>query len=67
MTIKKTLFIFAGEPSGDLHGSKILASIIEKNPGLNITAVAGPLMQKKPHRSIFRYGRVPSHGFYRCL
>src|SRR5262245_44856866 len=38
------LFISAGEPSGDLHGSNLIRSLLSQNPETQITALGGPLM-----------------------
>lgn len=45
--MKKNIFLFAGEKSGDLHGSKLIQAIKEKEPQVSISAVAGPLMREK--------------------
>lgn len=42
------LFLFAGEPSGDLHGEEILKALLEKDPSLKIIGVGGPKMRKFP-------------------
>lgn len=39
------LFIFAGEPSGDLHGERLLNALKEKRPDLKIKGVGGPRMR----------------------
>lgn len=41
-----TLFVFAGEHSGDLHGEKILLALKERDPSLNIVGVGGPRMRQ---------------------
>jgi len=41
------LFVFAGEPSGDLHGSALVHALKKKQPGLTIKGVAGPRMRKE--------------------
>lgn len=43
---RKKIFVFAGEPSGDLHGSHLLKELNEKGK-LNIEGVAGPLMRNQ--------------------
>lgn len=42
-----TYFIFAGEPSGDLHGSQLLHSLQEKDPTAKFEGVGGPLMRQQ--------------------
>ncbi|MCB1084818.1 MAG: lipid-A-disaccharide synthase [Chlamydiia bacterium] len=39
------LFIFAGEPSGDLHGEKLLKELYAENPKLKVQGVGGPKMR----------------------
>lgn len=39
------LFLFAGEPSGDLHGSRLARKLKEKNPEMIIEGVSGPKMR----------------------
>lgn len=39
------IFIFAGEPSGDLHGEKLLHALYEKEPQLKVVGVGGPRMR----------------------
>lgn len=41
----KHLFIFAGEPSGDLHGSRLARILKEKSSLITIEGVAGPKMR----------------------
>lgn len=40
------LFIFAGEPSGDLHGEKLLKTLLDQNPNLSVMGVGGPRMRR---------------------
>jgi len=39
------IFIFAGEKSGDLHGGKLVSSLLHTHPHLNIEGVGGPEMR----------------------
>ena len=41
------LFFFAGEPSGDLHGSALMRKLKNKLPHLKLVGVGGPLMRKE--------------------
>ncbi len=43
---KKDLFIFAGEPSGDLHGEALLKNLYQLDPTLKVFGVAGPKMRQ---------------------
>ena len=39
------LFLSAGEPSGDVHGSNLIRAILSRQPDTRITALGGPLMR----------------------
>ncbi|MDF2577208.1 MAG: lpxB [Chlamydiales bacterium] len=41
----KSIFVIAGEMSGDLHGAKLIESLKELSPQLDICGVAGPKMR----------------------
>lgn len=43
---KYDLLVFSGETSGDLHGARLLKSLLEQRPELKICGVAGPCMRK---------------------
>ena len=38
--------ITAGDPSGDLHGSRLIAALKKQNPSIKIAAVGGPFMKE---------------------
>lgn len=40
-------FIFAGEPSGDLHGSKLLSALSNSSPNVRFLGVGGPRMRSQ--------------------
>ena len=40
----KTLFILAGEASGDLHGAKLIEALKAADPGIRIVGMGGPKM-----------------------
>ncbi|HEV8051857.1 MAG TPA: lipid-A-disaccharide synthase, partial [Parachlamydiaceae bacterium] len=46
----KNVFIFAGEPSGDLHGSRLARILKNKSPEILIEGVAGPKMREESVR-----------------
>ncbi len=41
------IFIFAGEPSGDLHGEKLLEALFLEKPDLTVVGVGGLRMRKQ--------------------
>lgn len=40
-----TIFLFAGETSGDMHGEKIIYSLRKKYPDMHFFGVGGPKMR----------------------
>lgn len=57
------LFIFCGEPSGDLHAESLLAELKIIKPTLNVFGVAGPLMRDQGVRSILAMEELQVMGF----
>lgn len=57
------LFILAAEPSGDLHGQKLIASLLKQNPSLKIGAVAGPQMRALPIECYYPMENLQVMGF----
>lgn len=43
----KHIFMFAGEPSGDLHGSRLTRILKEKSSEISVEGVAGPKMRQE--------------------
>ncbi|MBX9923407.1 MAG: lipid-A-disaccharide synthase [Rhabdochlamydiaceae bacterium] len=61
--MKHDLFIFCGEPSGDLHGESLIQSLLKQNPRLKIFGVGGPRMRKTPFRTILPMEEFQVMGF----
>ncbi len=57
------LFLFAGEKSGDLHGSKLLSALYFNNPKLSIFGVGGEEMRKTPFTCFLRMEEFQVMGF----
>jgi lipid-A-disaccharide synthase len=58
------LFIFAGEPSGDLHGEALLESLFQENSHLRILGVGGPRMRKQnPFKCVLPMEEFQVMGF----
>ena len=57
------IFLFAGEPSGDLHGEELLKALLEKDPTLKIIGVGGPKMRKLPFETILPMEAFQVMGF----
>lgn len=41
-----TILIVAGDPSGDLHGARLVEALKRRRPGLRVAAVGGPSLEK---------------------
>jgi len=61
------LFIIAGEPSGDLQGSKLIEELLKLHPHLKIGAVAGPRMRMHPIETFFPMENLQVMGFIDVL
>lgn len=61
------LFVAAGEPSGDLHGAKLIEALLIQRPHLKIGAVAGPKMRALPIQPLFRMEDLSVMGFIDVL
>jgi lipid-A-disaccharide synthase len=48
-----TLFLIAGEPSGDRLGAALMAGLKTLSPGITFAGVGGPLMQSEGLKSLF--------------
>lgn len=57
------LLIFTGEASGDLHGAKLIESLLQINPLLSICGICGPNMRKFPIDSLFKTEEFEVMGF----
>ncbi len=56
-------FIFSGELSADLHGSKLLSQLFAQNPHLKVAGVLGPEMRKFPAECILPMETFAVMGF----
>ena len=63
----KKIVILCGEPSGDLHGEKLIQELLKINPFLGIHAVAGPKMRKFPIHCFFPMEKLQVMGFIDVL
>ncbi len=57
------LFIFAGEPSGDLHVEALIQSLLAENPEIKLFGVGGPRMRKLPFHCILPMEEFQVMGF----
>ncbi len=49
-----TLFLFAGEPSGDLHGSHLMHGLKQKFPACPFWGVGGPKMRQEGLKAVLK-------------
>lgn len=59
--------ILAGEPSGDILGSRLLAALRRRHPQLQVEGIGGPLMQAQGLDSLFPMERLSVMGFVEPL
>ena len=59
----KTYFIFAGEASGDLHGSALIRSLKQKDPSCQINGVGGVLMRSEEFHCLINTELFQVMGF----
>jgi lipid-A-disaccharide synthase len=57
------LFVFCGEPSGDLHGESLVAQLREKSPFLKVFGVVGPRMRAQKVTPILAMEELQVMGF----
>ncbi len=61
------LFVSAGEPSGDLHGSNFIRSVLDRRPDAQVTALGGPLMRAAGARLLYPLTELAVMGFSQVL
>jgi lipid-A-disaccharide synthase len=61
------LFLSAGEPSGDLHGSSLIRAILSRQPDAQITALGGPLMRAAGAEILYPLTDLAVMGFSQVL
>jgi lipid-A-disaccharide synthase len=63
----KSIYIIAGEHSGDLIGSRVIASLREIDNDIIIHGVGGPLMIKEDFTSLFDMNHIGLMGFIEII
>ncbi|MGK7313478.1 MAG: lipid-A-disaccharide synthase, partial [Candidatus Longimicrobiales bacterium M2_2A_002] len=58
-----TVFLSAGEPSGDLHGAAVARALRERWPDARLLGLAGPRMQAEGVETIEAFDRLAVMGF----
>ena len=59
--------IVAGEASGDLLGSHLIAALKERRPDLEFVGIAGPKMQAQGAVSLYLMEKLAVRGFFEVL
>lgn len=63
MPPRPTIFLSAGEPSGDLHGAAVAAALRRRWPDARLIGLAGPLMQAEGVEPIVPFDGLAVMGF----
>jgi len=64
---KITIGIVAGEASGDLLGSHLMAALKEARPGVEFTGIGGPKMQAVGMEALFPMEKLAVRGYVEVL
>lgn len=62
-----TIGIVAGEASGDLLGSHLIAAIRQRRPDIEFIGIAGPKMMAQGAKSLFPMERLAVRGYFEVL
>ncbi len=62
-----TIGIVAGEASGDLLGSHLIAALRQRRPDINFVGIAGPKMIAAGARSLYPMERLAVRGYFEVL
>ena len=60
---KRTYFIIAGEPSGDLHGAKLVAAMKKRSPHLRFVGNGGNKMLEEGVELLYHTDQLSVMGF----
>ena len=61
---KKTIYLLAGEASGDLHGSGLMREIKKNNPSISFVGIGGPKMEKEGLQTLVPISKLAVMGFW---
>ncbi len=65
--LAKNILIVAGDISGDLHASSLIAELKKLDPEIKVTAIGGPLMEKQADTFLFNLAAQGASGFVEPL
>lgn len=60
----KRYFIVAGEPSGDMHGARLISSLKKINPNIEFIGIGGPAMAMEGLNSIVSMEKISVVGMW---
>ena len=60
-------YIIAGEASGDLHASRLIQALRQKDPDANVRAWGGDLMEKEGAVIVKHYRELAFMGFIEVI
>lgn len=62
--MKKRIFISVGDPSGDIHASKLMEQLLKLNPDIEFVGIGGKEMEKFNFKSIVPMEKISVVGFW---
>lgn len=65
--MKKKIFILAGEPSGDIHGARLLKELRSQCPEIEIVGIGGPMMESEGLKSLVPISDMAVSGIWEVL
>ena len=64
---RKSIFMVAGEASGDLHGASLIQALLKKDPSLRIYGVGGEAMKQAGMEILFHSSELAVTGFFEVI
>ena len=61
------VYLIAGEPSGDLLGSRLMRAMVAKNPEIKFYGIGGETMQQEGLNSLFDISELAIMGLFEVL
>ena len=61
------IYLIAGEPSGDLLGSRLMRALIAKNPEVEFYGIGGETMEREGLKSLFDISELAVMGLFEVL
>lgn len=65
--MKKRIFILAGEPSGDIHGARLMKELHAQDSGVEIVGIGGPMMEAEGLHSLVPISDMAVSGIWEVL